>query len=209
MANKANHRTTRSVAAYGRRYAFIHRILIPMFINSFRLLLIISLFFSGLVSASKDISMKEVREIAKTPVDEILGQETIEVFSLENYWKSVHGRKQPLIVFFYSNHDGPSQRVATLIKYLSPHYTSKISFARLKVSENGKPDKDLAKQLNKSFSLDSTPGILFYDNVNSDMILEDEDYIDADFKEFRNPSMFFWKTYYSAVKKELDALLAD
>jgi len=41
------------------------------------------------------------------------------------------------------------------------------------------------------------------------MILEDEDYVDADFKEFRTPKMFLWKTYYSAVRKELDQLLAD
>jgi len=41
------------------------------------------------------------------------------------------------------------------------------------------------------------------------MVLEDEDYIDADFKEFRTPRMFLWKTYYNAVRKELDKLLAD
>ncbi len=173
-------------------------------------LLIFSLFFSLQVLASKDIRMKDVRDLAKSPVDEILDQETIQIFSMENYWKSVHGRNKPLVVFFYSNNHGPSQRLATLIKHVSPSYINKLSFARIKVSEKGKPAKELAKQLNERFSLDSTPGILFYDNsANSDMILEHEDYIDADFKEFRTPSMLLWKTYYVAVRKELDALLAD
>ena len=52
-------------------------------------------------------------------------------------------------------------------------------------------------------------GFSIYDNVGDEMILEDEDYIDADFKEFRTPKMFLWKTYYSGVRKELDKLLAD
>lgn len=180
-----------------------------MVISILRTLLLISLYFSGLVLASNEINMKEVRELAKNPVERILETERIEALLPDSYWKSVHGRNKPLVVFFYSNNHGPSQRLATLIRYVYPHYASKLSFARLKVSEKGLPDKDLAKQLNSSFSLDSTPGILFYDNVGSEMVLEDEDYIDADFKEFRTPNMLFWRTYYSAVRKELDALLAD
>ena len=180
-----------------------------MVISVLRTLLLISLFFSGLVLASNEINMKEVRELAKNPVEEILETELIEALLPDSYWKSVHGRNKPLVVFFYSNNHGPSQRLATLIRYVYPHYASKLSFVRLKVSEKGPPDKDLAKQLNNSFSLDSTPGILFYDNVGSEMVLEDEDYIDADFKEFRTPNLLFWRTYYSAVRKELDALLAD
>ncbi len=181
--------------------------MLTIFVKS---LLLFSLLLSVQALASKDINMVEVRNLAKKPVDEILDQEFIEIFSIENYWKSVHGRNKPLVVFFYSNHHGPSQRLATLIKYVSSDYANKLSFARLKVSEKAKPTKGLAKQLNEKFSLDNTPGILFYDNsANSDMILEDEDYIDADFKEFRTPSMLLWKTYYSAVRKALDALLAD
>ena len=118
-------------------------------------------------------------------------------------------RKQPLVVFFYANRHKPSQRLATLVRYISPHYDSKLAFARVKVSESGIPDTALATQLNQQYSLDSTPGILFYDNVNDSMVLEDEDYIDADCKEFRTPKMLLWKTYYKAVRKELDLLLAD
>ena len=112
-------------------------------------------------------------------------------------------------VFFYSNIDGPSQRLATLIRYIAPLYNNKLSFGRVKVVEEGKPEKIRAKQLASMCSLDHTPGILFYDNVGTEMVLEDEDYVDADFKEFRTPKMFLWKTYYKAVRKELDKLLAD
>jgi hypothetical protein len=80
---------------------------------------------------------------------------------------------------------------------------------RVKVVKAGKPDAKLRKDLEARFSLDNTPGILFYDNVGDKMVLEDEDYIDADFKEFRTPKMLIWKIYYSAVRKELDRLLAD
>lgn len=160
------------------------------------------------VIASDEINMKEVKKLAKKPVDVILNQD-LEVFSIKDYWKSVHNRDKPLVVFFYSNNHGPSQRLATLIKYVSPHYSNKLSFARLKVNEQGIPEKGLADDLNKKFSLDSTPGILFYDNVSKDMVLEHEDYIDADFKEFRSPGMLLWKTYYTEVRKELDKLLSD
>jgi len=76
-----------------------------------------------------------------------------------------------LSVFFYSNSDGESQRLATLIKYVTPHYQGRLS------GEN--------------------------------MVLEDEEYIDADHKEYRTPRMFFWNAYYSGIRKELDKLLAD
>jgi hypothetical protein len=45
--------------------------------------------------------------------------------------------------------------------------------------------------------------------VGTEMVLEDEVYIDPDFKEFRTPRMLLWKTYYTAIRKELDKLLAD
>ena len=153
--------------------------------------------------------MKEVRELAKLPVGKILEKSTVDVFVLENYWSNVHGRNKPLVVFFYSNSDGPSQRVATLVRYIAPKYNDKVSFGCVKVADTGKPDKLAADKLNSLYGLDNTPGILFYDNVGTKMVLEDEDYIDADFKEFRTPKMLLWKTYYTGVRKELDKLLAD
>lgn len=159
--------------------------------------------------ASEDINMVEVRKLSKLPVSDIIDDPPVKSFQVENYWQNVHGRDKPLVVFFYSNNDGPSQRLATLIKYIAIHYMGKISFGCVKVVEEGKPDKNIAKKFQSLYSLDSTPGILFYDNVGKEMVLEDEDYIDADFREFRSPKMVLWKTYYSAVLKELDKLLGD
>ena len=126
------------------------------------------------VQADEDINMNEVRELAKKPVDKILEKSPVDAFAIENYWSNVHGRNKPLVVLFYSNHDRSSQRLATLIKYVAPHYTNKLSFGRVKVVEKNKPDKKTADRLVTMYSLDKTPGILFYDNVGTDMVLEDE-----------------------------------
>lgn len=177
--------------------------------QSMVILFILGFVLSNSALASKEINMNEVRSLAKMSVEEIIPSPPVERVALENYWDSVKGRNKPLIVFFYSNQDDPSQRVATLFHYIAPDYASKLNFTMVKVVETGEPNKHLASQLMKEYSLDKTPGILYYDNVGDKMVLEEEDYIDADFKEFRTPSMLLWKTYYSAVCKELDKLLAD
>lgn len=173
------------------------------------LMLITFLVLSHGVYANDNINMKDIRQLAELPVDEILKESPIEIIEINSYWVNVHSRKKPLVVLFYSNNDGASQRIATLIKYISSEYNNKLAFGRVRVSKKGKPNKGTAKILSMSYSLDDTPGILFYDNVGTEMVLEDEDYIDADFKEFRTPSMFLWKTYYKAVREKLNKLLAD
>jgi hypothetical protein len=45
--------------------------------------------------------------------------------------------------------------------------------------------------------------------VAAEMVLKEEDYIEADFKEYRTPNMFIWNIYYTGVRKELDKLLSD
>ncbi len=169
---------------------------------------ILSVFVSTGTSA-QDIDMAEVRELVKLSVDEILSNVPVLSITIENYWDTIQKRKKPKVVFFYSNKNAPSQRVASLIRYIAPDYSDRVAFRMVKVVETGRPNAKLQKDLQGRFSLDKTPGILFYDNVGDKMVLEDEDYIDADFTEFRTPKMFLWKTYYSAVRKELDQLLAD
>jgi len=159
--------------------------------------------------ADDGVNIKEVRRLAKLPVSQILQNSSIEIISIEHYWLKVRGRTKPLVVFFYSEIDSDSQRLATLIKYITPHYQTKLSFARVQVAEKGKPDKNTASDLRSRYSLDKTPGILYYDNVAAKMVLEEEDYIEADFKEFRTPKMFIWNIYYTGVRKELDKLLSD
>jgi len=159
--------------------------------------------------ADDGVNIKEIRRLAKLPVSQILQNSQVEIISIEHYWLKVSVRTKPLVVLFYSDIDSDSQRLATLIKYITPHYQTKLSFARVQVAEKGKPDKNTASDLRSRYSLDKTPGILYYDNVAAKMMLEEEDYIEADFKEFRTPMMFIWNTYYTGVRKELDKLLSD
>lgn len=159
--------------------------------------------------ADDGVNIIDIRRLAKLPVNEILLNSSIEIISTEHYWSKVSARKKPLVVFFYSDNHGDSQRLATLIKYVIPHYQDKLSFARVQVAEIGKPGKNTVNDLRVRYSLDKTPGILYYDNVGEKMVLEEEDYIEADFKEYRTPKMFIWKSYYSGVRRELDKLLSD
>ncbi len=160
-------------------------------------------------AAGDQIDMSVVKALAQRPVDEILTNSSVSKVAIDTYWKELRGRNRPMIVFFYVNHDPSSQRLATLVQYVAREYSRRIDFRCVKVSENGPPSKDFAKRLEAQFGLDSTPGILFYDNSKQGLVLEQEAYIDADYKEFRTPQMFLWKTYYSEAKKALAKLLAD
>ena len=52
--------------------------------------------------------------------------------------------------------------------------------------------------------------VMFYSNVDSGkMVLEDEQYIAANFKEFRTPSLLFWKVYYNAACSYIDKNILD
>lgn len=169
----------------------------------------ILVFLLSNTSSGQSVDMAVVRALAERPVDEILDGTPVQPIELERYWEAVRGRNRPLVVFFYSNKHGPSQRVATLIRFVSIDYADRLDFRRVKVVEQGSPPRALARDLEARFSLDDTPGILYYDNVGDKMVLEEEDYVEADFKEFRTPQMFLWQTYYRGVRNALDALLAD
>jgi len=177
-------------------------------------LLMIAVVFIALIIVSaawavaEKVDMSVVKTLAQRPVDEILTTSPVSTVDIQQYWKEVRSRNRPMVVFFYANNDASSQRLATLILYVAREYSSRIDFRCVKVSENGPPGKDYAKRLEAQFSLDSTPGILFYDNSTNGLVLEQEAYIDADYKEFRTPQMFLWKTYYAEAKKALDKLLA-
>jgi thiol-disulfide isomerase/thioredoxin len=155
------------------------------------------------------IDMATIKALALRPVDEVLANSPVSKIEIGKYWKEVRSRNRPMIVFFYSNIDGPSQRLATLVLYVAKEYANRIDFRCVKVIEKDLPSREESKQLDARFSLDSTPGVLFYDNVGDKLVLEQEGYINADYKEFRTPQMLLWKTYYAQVEKQLNKLLAD
>jgi len=164
---------------------------------------------AALTNAAEDIDMSKVRALARLPVKEILRDSPVRELSRAIYWKTIRGSRVPVVVMFYSNVDPESQRLATLVHYIAIKYRNKISFYRMMVSANGKPTRVTAADYEKSYSLDKTPGILFYDNDSGKMELEGEQYIDANFKEFRTPSLLLWKVYYNAVCNYIDKNILD
>jgi len=158
---------------------------------------------------AREVNMSEVRALAKLPVNEILKNTPVIELNQSDYWSSIHKSTKPVIVMFYSNQDQDSQNLATLVRYIAPDYSNKILFCSFKVVDKGKPDQSVMKQMNKAYSLDKTPGVLFYDNDKGKMVLEEENYEVPTLKEYRTPGMLLWKTYYSEVRKTIDQNILD
>ena len=181
----------------------------PYLSGSGALLLVTLLGIPALTNAAENIDMSKVRALAALPVKEIFCDSPVRELLCANYWKTIRESPIPVVVMFYSNVDPESQRLATLVRYISIKYKDKISTYRVIVAANGKPTKVIAADYEKSYSLDKTPGILFYDNDSGKMVLEDEQYIAANFKEFRTPSLLFWKFYYDAACSYIDKNILD
>jgi len=156
------------------------------------------------LAAAETINMSQVRALAARPVKEIFHDSPVRELPRASYWKTIRESRTPVVVMFYSNVDPESQRLATLIRYVAIRYKEKFSTYGVMVAEKGKPQKTVAAEYEKTYSLDKTPGILFYDNDRGKMELEGEQYIDANFKEFRTPSLLLWKLYYNAVCNYVD-----
>lgn len=177
--------------------------------GSSALLLITFLGIPMLTTSAEDIDMARVRALAALSVNEIARESPVRELSRESYWKTIRESPIPVAVMFYSDVDPESQRLATLVRYVSIKYKDKVSIHRVMVVASGKPSKAIAADYEKSYGLDKTPGILFYDNDSGKMALEGEQYIDANFKEFRTPSLLLWKVYYNAVCSYIDKNILD
>src|SRR6185503_1823512 len=169
---------TKSTKALGRRLC--------------ALLLLTGLVMPPQTIAADDVDMSRVKGLAALPVKEILRDSPVRELSRANYWKTIRDSSTPVVVLFYSNVDGESQRLATLVRYVAVKYTGKFSAYGVAVVDHGKPAKAIATDFARDYSLDKTPGILFYDNDRGRQVLEGEQYIDANFKEFRSPSLLLW-----------------
>jgi len=153
--------------------------------------------------------MATVRALAVLPVQEILRDSPVHELARTSYWTTIRKSPIPVVVLFYSNVDGESQRVATLVRFVAIRYAGKFSTYAVMVADHGKPAKAIATDYAKSYRLDKTPGILFYGNHRGTMVLEGEEYVDANFKEFRTPSLLLWKAYYKAVCSYVDKKILD
>ena len=83
---------------------------------------------------AEDIDMSKVRALAALSVREILGDSPVTELSRPSYWKTIRESRVPVVVMFYSNVDSESQRLATLVRYVSIRYKGKLAFYRVMVA---------------------------------------------------------------------------
>src|SRR5439155_19902479 len=104
-----------------------------------------------LTNAAENIDMSKVRALAALPVKEIFRDSPVRELPRASYWKTIRESPIPVVVMFYSNVDPESQRLATLVRYVSIKYKDKISTYRVIVAANGKPTKVIAADYEKSY----------------------------------------------------------
>jgi hypothetical protein len=122
--------------------------------------------------AADEIDMSRVRALAELPVKDIFRDSPVHEVPRADYWKTIRESRTPVVVMFYSNKDPESQRLATLIRYVAQRYAGKFTTYGVMVVDSGKPPKPTAVDFEKSFSLDKTPGVLFYDNDQGKLTTE-------------------------------------
>lgn len=161
------------------------------------------------ISIAAEVDISEVKRLIKRPVEAILQGAPIVQINDTNYWKCIQQSSKPVVVIFYINQEKSSRNLASLIRYLAIDFHEKIAFCAFEVSERGPVHKEVAKRLENAYSLDKTPGTFFYDNDKGEMELERENYEVPIIKEYRTPSMLFWKTYYQAIVKYIEKNILD
>lgn len=174
----------------------LHKLFSPKFLFSFSLFLLVTSFK---VSIAAEVDMSEVKRLTKLPVENILQGSPVVQVTDPDHLKWILENNKPLVVVFYVNLEKNSRNLATLIRYLAFDLHEKITFYSFKVSERGPIGKELAVKLQEAYSLDKTPATFFYNNGSGKMNLRHENNGEPTIKEYRTPSMFFWKKYYEAV----------
>ena len=91
----------------------------PYLFGSGALLLVTFLGIPALTNAAKNIDMSKVRALAALPVKEIFRDSPVRELPRASYWKTIRESRIPVVVMFYSNVDSESQRLATLVRYIS------------------------------------------------------------------------------------------
>jgi hypothetical protein len=155
------------------------------------------------------IDMAEVRRLAREPVPAILRGTTFAEISDADYRQKVEGSSRPVIVIFYADRDEKSRNLATLARYLAQDFAEKIAFYGYRVSDAAKVDRPVSERLEKSYGVKQIPATLFYDNDRGPMELERIQYDAPTLTEYRTPSMFFFRTYYSTIHKYITDQILD
>src|SRR5438093_6298002 len=102
----------------------------PYLSGSGALLLVTLLGIPALTNAAENIDMSKVRALAALPVKEIFRDSFVCELFCASYWKIIRESSILVVVMFYFNVDPESQRLATLVRYISIKYEDKISTYR-------------------------------------------------------------------------------
>lgn len=153
--------------------------------------------------------MSRVRTLAAQPVDRILDGAPVQPIDDQSYRRVLQGRIKPVLVMFYANHGQDSRNLATLVRFLAQKYQKAIDFYAYPVTSQSAAAKTEIDRLERLYGVDKVPGIFFYDNDKGKLELEREDYTIPRLKEYRTPSMFFWKTYYRSVSDYFEKNILD
>jgi hypothetical protein len=96
---------------------------------------------SGATNAAENIDMSKVRALAALPVKEIFRDSPVRELPRASYWKTIRESRMPVVVMFYSNVDSESQRLATLVRYISIKYKDNISVCHVISSQTASRQK--------------------------------------------------------------------
>ena len=166
------------------------------------------LFYSIKIVVAAEIDMAEVQEFSKLPVDAIFAGTPVVRITEDDFSKKVQECDRPVVTFFYVNREKRSKNLATLIRYLAIHFNNKISFYAYKVGEKSPVGKEISHKLKKDYCLNKVPGVFFYERGQGPSNFDHQDESQPTLKEYRIPSMFFWKTYYNVVEKHINRALS-
>jgi len=156
-----------------------------------------------------DVNMAEVRRLAREPVETIFAGAPIGRISDADYWKTVRGSPQPVVVIFYANQGQQSRHLATLARYLAREFSPAVVFYGYAVTGGTTVDHSALAALQKRYGVKKVPATLFYDNDRGKMELEKSDYSVPVLVEYRTPSLLFWNTYHQATRDYIRKNILD
>ena len=106
-------------------------------------------------------------------VEETLAGTSVVYVDDSSYQREVYGANQPVMVLFYNKQGNGSAGAATLGRVLSELFPE-VKFCAYKISDGASTPKSAWNSLDK-YGLKDTPSILFYDNDNGRVELENGD----------------------------------
>lgn len=159
---------------------------------------------AGVASANaQKIDMDDVRRMARQPVSKILDGSPVRPITDANYDEIILKRIRPKVVVFYAEDDENSRRLAAMMRLIAFRFENKLGFYAYRVADTAKAARAKMDGLKRRYSLDKLPGTFFYDTDKGRVELEKEEYGVPRLREYRRPSLFFFKRYYRTISDHI------